>query len=333
MASITRLVATAGDMDVSGLAAVGYYLRLFAVELILGELQRPKEQTELATELLNQVEEYKGIVDAAKDEDPASYTLLHDQGKAKTYVLNFAMSLYNEKLLQLQKGPWDQALRRGLWCCLDLFSCVGRLWDMEDIVKDRIKYCKIYLTRIAKEKSPPDKTLPGAPNEEPEAAMDILKDAEKSKESKESKELDYADFVMDTQTTDDEIDDMLKKLKASNEPQEEGGPEFLDTKSNELPQDKLTDHIGKESHAIEDKTLHREGYMVHTPSLPIVAPPLSPVSVPATTVDLQSIMDRSAAFEQVQRRAKYAISALNYEDVATARQELTAALSLLEKLE
>ncbi|AQZ14066.1 VTA1 (YLR181C) [Zygosaccharomyces parabailii] len=331
MASVTRLVATAGDMDISGLAAVGYYLRLYAVELILGELQRPKEQTELATELLNQVEEYKGIVDAAKDEDPAAYTLLHDQGKAKTYVLNFAMSLYNEKLLQLQKGPWDQALRRGLWCCLDLFNCAGKLWDMEEIVKDRIKYCKIYLTRIAKEKSPPGATLPDAPSEEPEVAIDILKDAEKSKELKE---LDYADFIMDTQTTDDEIDNMLKKLKASDAAQEEGEPEFLDDESNELPQNKLTDHIAKENNAVADNTLHREGNKVHTPpSLPIVAPAPPSVSIPATTVDLQSIMDRSAAFEQVQRRAKYAISALNYEDVATARQELTAALSLLEKLD
>lgn len=327
MVSVTRLVATAGDMDISGLAAVGYYLRLYAVELILGELQRPKEQTELATELLNRVEEYKGIVDAAKDEDPASYTLLHDQGKAKTYVLNFAMSLYNEKLLQLQKGPWDQALRRGLWCCLDLFSCVGKLWDMEEIVRDRIKYCKIYLTRIAKEKSPHDTTLPDAPSEEPEAPIDILTDAEKSKE------LDYADFIMDTHTTDDEIDDMLKKLKASDESQEEAEPEFLDNESNELPHNKSTDHIDTENNAVADNILHREGNKVHTPSLPIVAPAPPSASIPATTVDLQSIMDRSAAFERVQRRAKYAISALNYEDVVTARQELTAALSLLEKLE
>lgn len=340
MASVARLVATAGDMDVSGLAAVGYYLRLYAVELILGESQRPKEQTELATELLNQVEEYKGIVDAAKAEDPGPYALLHEQHKAKTYILNFAMSLYNEKLQQLQSGPWDQALRRGLWCCLDLFSCAGTLWGMEETLQNRIKYCKVYLRKIAKEKSPQVASLPAAPSEEPDVLPNVQMDSSKLEDAGK---LDFKDFVGDVETTDEEIDNMLKKLKADDDAlgeespgfvedaPNETAPEFVDEEPDAAAEENSVDFADDEPSIAQTQAPARAAAQSPIPTKPIAAP--VPAKTPAAEVDLQSIMDRSTAFEQIQKRARYAISALNYEDVATARQELTSALSLLESLE
>lgn len=274
--TVGRLVATAGDMDISGLAAIGYYMRLYAVELILEDSreERSEEQTELATTLLNQVEEYKANVEGRKEEDEGAYTILHDQGKAKVYVLNFAMSLYNAKLKQLQEGNWDSGLRRGLWCCLDLFHCLSKMWNMQNELKDRIKYCKIYLRRIAKE------TPPRA------------------------------------QVDENELNEMLERMNVEDKKEEEEKelpPEFIDEPVSEPVTEPVSEPV-------------TEPKIEKTP-----ASPASPAA--RSTSDLRSMMDRSAVIEQIQKKAKYVISALNYEDITTAKQELTSSLSLLQELE
>ncbi|GAV50520.1 hypothetical protein ZYGR_0W00460 [Zygosaccharomyces rouxii] len=294
--TVGRLVATAGDMDVSGLAAIGYYLRLYAVELILDESrdQRSEEQTQLATKLLNQVEEYKTAVDTSKDEDQGAFTILHDQDKAKTYVLNFTMSLYNEKLKQLKDGNWDASLRRGLWCCLDLFQCMSKLWGMQNELKDRIKYCKIYLRKIAREKPP----VP--------------------------------------QVDDKELDEMLEKLNTESK-EENSPPAFIDE----------SEERGSEGPTVEDSEPEPNPAPAPAPEPKIPEPnmpepekatePSHKESIPLTpsrpAPDFKTMMDRSSLFGQIQKKAKYVISALDYEDVSTARQELTSALSLLQQLE
>lgn len=95
-ALINRLITTSRDFDASGLDVISYYLRFYAVEEILCDESRPGEITELATELLNSVEEYKNSVEAGNEDDKnnATYILIHDQEKAKVYLSNFAMSLY-----------------------------------------------------------------------------------------------------------------------------------------------------------------------------------------------------------------------------------------------
>lgn len=293
--TVGRLVATASDMDASGLAAIGYYLRLYAVELMLGESreQRSEEQTQLATELLNQVEEYRNAVDASKDQDHGAFTVLHDQGKAKMYVLNFSMSLYNEKLTQLRNGNWDANLRRGLWCCLDLFQCLAKLWGMHDELKERVKYCKIYLRKIAREKPPTPQV--------------------------DEKELDDMLERLNTETNEEQ-----QQFKAESSP-----PEFID----ESALDKPEQPIQEEDATKEPQALVKGPVVDEAPATPdeSCSPPKEATA--RTTPDLRTMMNRSMLFEQTQKKAKYAISALNYEDTNTAKQELTSALSLLQELE
>lgn len=277
--TVSRLAATAGDMDVSGLAAIGYYLRLYAVELILEESrdQRSEEQTQLATMLLNQVEEYKTAVETSKDEDQGAFTILHDQDKAKTYVLNFTMSLYNEKLRQLHDGSWDASLRRGLWCCLDLFQCLAKVWSMGDELKDRIKYCKVYLRKIAKEKPP------------------------------------------EPQVDEKELDEMLERLNTESK-EEKTPPTFIDESEEQVSEEPEPGPKGPETEAAPE-------------SLPKETMPPTAAAPCQSTPSLRTMMDRSSLIEQIQKKAKYVISALNYEDIGTAREELTSSLSLLQELE
>lgn len=323
-----RVVATAKDFDKVGLGIIGYYLQLYAVELILSEEDRSQEMTALATELLDTIEAFKkeiGGESEAEDSDKSLHvmnTLIHDQEKAKIYMLNFTMSLYNEKLKQLKDGPWDVMLKRSLWCCIDLFSCILHLWK-ENIsetstnsLQKRIKYCKIYLSKLAKGEIG----------------------------SSDEKTLDYADFADDSEETKDEdVDHQTSDLENNNNDKVEGlapkdqttsyepvdeVPEFIDADSvNEEEQtvDKNEDAITKDEQQVVKKEVDLT--RLSAPSEPAAAEHKS-----YTKDELTKIMDRASKIEQIQKLAKYAISALNYEDLPTAKDELTKALDLLNSI-
>lgn len=323
-----RVVATAKDFDKVGLGIIGYYLQLYAVELILSEEDRSQEMTALATELLDTIEAFKkeiGGESEAEDSDKSLHVmnmLIHDQEKAKIYMLNFTMSLYNEKLKQLKDGPWDVMLKRSLWCCIDLFSCILHLWK-ENIsetstnsLQKRIKYCKIYLSKLAKGEIG----------------------------SSDEKTLDYADFADDSEETKDEdVDHQTSDLENNNNDKVEGlvpkdqttsyepvdeVPEFIDADSvNEEEQtvDKNEDAIIKDEQQVVKKEVD-----LTRPSAP--SEPAAAEHKSYTKDELTKIMDRASKIEQIQKLAKYAISALNYEDLPTAKDELTKALDLLNSI-
>ncbi|CAI4615141.1 BAK_1a_G0036270.mRNA.1.CDS.1 [Saccharomyces cerevisiae] len=324
-----RVVATAKDFDKVGLGIIGYYLQLYAVELILSEEDRSQEMTALATELLDTIEAFKkeiGGESEAEDSDKSLHvmnTLIHDQEKAKIYMLNFTMSLYNEKLKQLKDGPWDVMLKRSLWCCIDLFSCILHLWK-ENIsetsinsLQKRIKYCKIYLSKLAKGEIG----------------------------SSDEKTLDYADFADDSEETKDEdVDHLTSDLENNNNDKVEGlapkdqttsyepvdeVPEFIDdadsVNEEEQTVDKNEDAITKDEQQVVKKEVD-----LTRPSAP--SEPAAAEHKSYTKDELTKIMDRASKIEQIQKLAKYAISALNYEDLPTAKDELTKALDLLNSI-
>ncbi|CAI4643680.1 BAP_1a_G0036690.mRNA.1.CDS.1 [Saccharomyces cerevisiae] len=324
-----RVVATAKDFDKVGLGIIGYYLQLYAVELILSEEDRSQEMTALATELLDTIEAFKkeiGGESEAEDSDKSLHvmnTLIHDQEKAKIYMLNFTMSLYNEKLKQLKDGPWDVMLKRSLWCCIDLFSCILHLWK-ENIsetstnsLQKRIKYCKIYLSKLAKGEIG----------------------------SSDEKTLDYADFADDSEETKDEdVDHLTSDLENNNNDKVEGlapkdqttsyepvdeVPEFIDdadsVNEEEQTVDKNEDAITKDEQRVVKKEVD-----LTRPSAP--SEPAAAEHKSYTKDELTKIMDRASKIEQIQKLAKYAISALNYEDLPTAKDELTKALDLLNSI-
>ncbi|CAI4035099.1 hypothetical protein SMKI_12G2390 [Saccharomyces mikatae IFO 1815] len=330
--SATRVIATAKDFDKVGLGIIGYYLQLYAVELILSEVDRSQEMNMLAAGLLDTIETFKeevGGESEAENSDKSVQvmnTLIHDQEKAKIYMLNFTMSLYNEKLRQVKDGPWDVTLRRSLWCCIDLFSCVLHLWK-ENIsetsvssLEKRMKYCKVFLSKLAKgEFGPGDET-----------------------------KLDYTDFVDDS----DEIkvegaDDLMKDLKSNSDveeddltsrdqvkPNEHLGevPKFIDDSDNINDEEQTPDKIGDEIR--QEKQPHTKKEVVPAHSSVSSAPVVSavPEHKSYSKDELAQIMDKSSKIEQIQKFAKYAISALNYEDLPTARDELTRALDLLNSI-
>lgn len=222
---ITRILTTAEDFDKVGLVILSYYLRLYVVEEILNIKERPEALTTIASELLDAIEQFKnGVLSGVEAEETNEVLkkLIEDQDKARIYCLNFTMNLYNQKLEQVSSGPWNIDLKRGLWCCIDLFESILHLWifdtENEESIRKRIKYCKVYLSRLAKGQ------LGAVEKKEEEEEQEITED-----------DVDKAinEALNETKIEESKINDELNKITNIHE----GGEEMGDDKVSDFDAD------------------------------------------------------------------------------------------------
>ncbi|CAB4253314.1 similar to Saccharomyces cerevisiae YLR181C VTA1 Multivesicular body (MVB) protein involved in endosomal protein sorting [Maudiozyma barnettii] len=338
---LKREIKRAEEFDTAGLGIISYYLRLYIVEVLLKRDDRTAEQTHLASDILDKIESFKQSINELSDdsrEKETLFTLVNDDVRAKTYVTNFTMSLYNQQLVRVQKGPWDRDLVGALWCCIDLLNCIMHLWSSDDesrqTLTKRIKFCKVYISRIVKGEIGPPDNAESDENDKKEdhiqpsnedtttTNLNIISGNEETNNNQDTHTQDHpgiedaideynenrAEINDSTHESDNEeeeendtiLDDDLQKELASMSLEEHPEPTFIDSDSDsEIPQ-------GNE--IVEDsETKH-------------------------TTQELNGMMDRSEKIEQAQKCAKYAISALNYEDIGTAKDEFTKAMKLLDSL-
>ena len=374
---LVRIVTTARDFEVVGLNIIGYYLRLYAVEEILTEKDRSNELTKIATDQLDAIENFKNEINSDDTGETDSIkVLLNDQEKAKVYVLNFAMSLYNGKLLQLKEGPWDMDLRRGLWCSIDLIGCILHLWKdtitNEDQLKKKIKYCKVYLSKLAKgeiggvEGKRAEEKLDYADFISADSFVDDINKTDKSPGEKEvnsliervtseendatNREPETAEILSEDEIdyqkppTENEIKNLIARAKALEDGDEEDKrqeetpegsslnfepssfklPSVPNFKPRDLPTFIDDDEDATENLDVEDANMLNNSLSTEEE----IRAPVAQYSKD----EIMNMMDRSEKIEQIQRLAKYAISALNYEDLHTAKDELTRALKLLNSL-
>lgn len=207
----------------------------------------------------------------------------------------------------------------------------GKCASREEFVaftKEKTKTLKYQLSRLIKDEIP----LKG--EEEELAELEQLGDAEASTEDG-SKAID----------ADDE-DDSVKDTEGPSEPEFSlpGAPKFDPSSDNDdndddgnfklpgapkfLPDDDLT-HINKAS-SIHVFSRESEDKPKPQPKpKPVVAKEEPKPHVLLTKESLASIVDTTEQISQIQKHAKFAISALNYEDLATAEAELLRGLELL----
>lgn len=351
---------------------IAYYIKLFLVEELLGLQERTEEVISYATRLLDEIELFK-----QKTTQEPVVILLKDQTKAKTYFLNFALSLYNDQLRQIQQGKIGPELPRALWCCLDLFRAFVALWKESGATETeiqqcqkRVKFCKVYLSKLARGDLNAGSNV-GADANDDQGAEALLKKLEESAEEGDDVEKIVSHGDSDNQTDEEEelpelkkneIDDFIKSL-------EEDGDLTGAADTAELPEDNNTsekdrkdteelirkmrelesdpDDSGDEVSVASDS--HAELTMPSAPSGPESHPKFIDDAgeskfdnIPSTArketphfkpEDFKKIWNRQDQVNEVQRSAKFAISALNYEDLKSAKAELTKALQLLEEIE
>lgn len=343
--------------ELAGLPVISYYLKLYAAEIILDEKERDEDATQTVVSILDEVEEFRNSAD-----DEGTKLLLHDKEKALAFAMNLAMSIYNGILVQIQNQQVDSEIRKGLWCCIDLFQCCKHLWgdSMDEVVRKqcdkRIKYAKYYLMKLKKgelgsspevlpegmqESSPsvpledmPDPSgFPLVPGEikdrytEPKATTPDLTDGNQPEE-----EGDMPTFVDDEEEapTFQEEPEEPEELEQPEDPEETAFQ-----KEPSVPLEPTPEPTPEPSPKVASKATPKE-----TPE-PEPAPEPTPEPLPRVKATppapskistLKEIMSREEIVHKAQKSAKYAISALNYDDIATAKKELKAALQALEEL-
>ncbi|AMD19522.1 HCL629Cp [Eremothecium sinecaudum] len=275
--------------DLSKIApVVGYYMKLYAVELVLEQGVTGLRET--AAKLLDEVEAFKKDASGA-DGDAGTALVLEDQEKAKAVVLHFAMKMENGILESIGAEGYTADLLKGLWCCIDLFECIIHLWGGKQLseeekkeCKKRIKFAKYSLTKGKKQevggKNVPEDELGGR----------------------------------------DSISSLVEFSGLGDMPTFLEGDE-LDEEVNENVEEELQDL---------EKEVEEDTAVLKTP---IVAEEQRQQSrSPMKMADIDELMDRERKSDEVRRLAKYAISAMNYEDVTTAKRELEKALAILDTM-
>lgn len=337
---------------------VAYFCYYYAVRQVLETKLHSSDTAvaEFATALLNKIETLKG---SCPDQD-----LLDDDDASRAHVLNFALAVFERADQATRSQQVTKATGAGFAAAATFLGLEGIWGEIDMETKEKIKYAKFQATRILKsikEGKNPNDLFPPVSNEEVEEAVTSQDEIEgdqkgtndpvESKVRKDAKDEDAEDEVAKDKVLDS------SSSHGDSEDIELPAPPRVDPKD-----DLILPHAPKESLS-EDLSLPpppeskpegnvsppppppkqpnssdstRQAHQSKEASRHPVSPTLTANNVKArsssrssNTVSPQEIIALTKVTSSAQKHTKYAMSALNYEDIATAISELEQALSLL----
>ena len=339
---------------------VSYYCYLYSAQLIL-ESQLHLTQSSVATYievLLNAIEEFRKDLETTNETKSASVTteILTDKEKSFKLVLGFALSIFNNASKDIETHTASKRTVQSFMAFLD-FIQVTQLWPefysgKQEQIHKQIKYAKFHSNRIMKAiKNGEDandyitrtdeqelNTLLG--EGEADADAEVKGDAEE-----EHDKLDDAEISEDRSSVDpvesDELSLPSAPSKIEGEMKMPSTPVLIKGRKNDLglptaPESSVSPAAVAPTPVPAPPKIPEKPKVL---SKPIVAPKAptttTTLASPAedgkvlTRADVEKIWTKEEVIANAQRKAKFAISALNYEDVETAIKELQEALRLL----
>jgi vacuolar protein sorting-associated protein VTA1 len=343
---------------------VSYYCYLYSAQLIL-ESQLHLTQSSVATYievLLNAIEEFRKDLETTNESKSASVTteILTDKEKSFKLVLGFALSIFNNASKDIETHTASKRTVQSFMAFLD-FIQVTQLWPefysgKQEQIHKQIKYAKFHSNRIMKAiKNGEDandyitrtdeqelNTLLG--EGEAEAEAEVNGNAEEEHDKPDDAEID-AEISEDRSSVDpvesDELSLPSAPSKIEGEMKMPSTPVLIKGRKNDLglptaPESSVSAAAAAPTPVPAPPKIPEKPKVL---SKPIVAP-----KAPTTTTtlaspaedgkvlsraDVEKIWTKEEVIANAQRKAKFAISALNYEDVETAIKELQEALRLL----
>lgn len=309
--------------------------KLHAVQQALATKQHltDSEVAGFVTALLDEVENLKVSEEALVSEQ--GQAILNDDDVAQAYVENFAMKVF----AKADKDVYSKTTTKGTattFIAAATFLDVLKTFQspLEKDISDKIRYAKYQAARIIKAfKAGEDPNLydPPEPTKEEEEQVDGLLD-----ESKEP-ELDLPAAA----SHDPGSPGLQLPSAASHDPGNDDSLGLPAAASHDPSQSLPFDLPAAASHPPD--TVSRPAEVPKPAPAPAHVPAPAPAPAPAplpkaapqhphhlSKQDVQSMMDETEVIASAQKHAKFAISALNYEDMGTAIRELTAALDLLK---
>ncbi|CEP64322.1 Vta1p LALA0_S11e01486g [Lachancea lanzarotensis] len=366
--SIKRSLRLCGDFEYA-MPVIAYYLKLYVVEELLGLPERDEEVIENATKLLNVIEEFKqGPQDEAvqqllKDQHKAmvyclNFTLsLYNEQLTKIQTNKFGNDL--------SRALW--CCIDLLTAILVLWGEKEATKDEVAQCQKRIKMCKLFLSRMARGELGVDtgnassmgasqELSPSQVLQNDAEALDHEDNEDDAMKESENQSLADPEKVESFLASLEQDTDLNEDLFSTADPQ-------LQTSSDNAEKDTTQHNMETDELIRKMRELDAEPASPDDSSEPELQLPQAPTGIDQPPVfldddettshpeqavqptivsqepvrfkpnDLKSAWNREDQIAAIQKRARFAISALNYEDLKTAKRELTEALQQLEKLE
>lgn len=332
---------------------ISYFCKLYSAQLILDQRlhQNDAAVAEFVTFLLDDIEQMK--LNASEE---MSETIEHEE-KGLEYAKNFAFSVLENCRKQIDEDKVTKKTPLELIASVNFLTLI-KLWEPSDEVKkevtERIKYAKFHAARLLKEAKQPKKE----PKEQ--SVSDELSAPTKESIKGEDDRLEPISQNLEPKASHTSslpsLSQFEKELEADVSVTPPLSPVGLIERASPLnripsPIDISFDELSRrnsssplKSRSVSPVKKSRSASPVKqsrsaSPVKKISPPPIikhvqaqrSPVQEKVYLKDeISMIMEETEVFSKAQKHAKYAISALNYEDKVTAIAELKRALDLLE---
>lgn len=295
---------------------VSYYCKFYITDYIINNklhLSSP-DVANFTLLLLDNMEQCKAQL------SELDMQIMQDSAASYDHVQEFAFSVFHKGYLDIVNHTTSKATVSVLKSSLE-FMTILKYWGepLRPEVLKNIKYAKFHISRVLK--------LYRA-NQDPNDYM-----TPEDKEMEQNIDQELATATLSTPTPPSTH---LKNTETSPEPDLPKPPTSLNSQHPELPKppsfikDEDTSELPQPPTFINDID-------PQTPVSPTSSPPLPPPVVkpqePARKIsklDIAQILSTEEKIEKTQKLCKFAISALNYEDMETAKLELRKALAILE---
>ncbi|KAK9365925.1 Vta1 like-domain-containing protein [Lipomyces kononenkoae] len=280
---------------------ISYYCKYYAIEEALAAKvhQQDPAAAEYVTNLLDIVE-----IDKSNLHDQDTIT---DEIVGQAYVEKFATRVFANADKDIINKKVTRTTAANLLAASNFLELLKLFGEPDQSLLDRIKYCKFHAARILKAY---------ALGEDPNA-------------------YEPADVTSESHTLEPEstaIDHVSGSLQKTSLDGNSTAHPVSSTPSLPLPSSPPS--LARELSPVSAPSAPPQSF-----SPPVAAPQIAPLTSTqsyqhqerhkASKTDVQQIMDDAEKFSLAQKHSRYAISALNYEDVDTAVKELKAALKLL----
>lgn len=278
-----------------------------------------------AIALLDDIEQFK------KNNEQDVLEILNDKESSILYVINFGDKIFNNSLKQIQDHKSNKGTALGFLASVNFYDLL-KLWpdetevyDSGDVLK-KTRYAKFHAARILKSLRKGED-----PNEYDPPELDVKDDEDGQEEEEEiSGEQQPAGLPKEEvslpSVNDDEEEPSLALPQV---------PNFID----EAPkQEKSVAKSVERSESPEFK-LPEPPKALPKPKSPELSSSLDPDPVRPVPKgreysknDISQIIESGEIYNKAQKHAKFAISAMNYEDKETALKQLNEAIDLLSRL-
>ncbi|KAK9372564.1 Vta1 like-domain-containing protein [Lipomyces chichibuensis] len=297
---ITNFVKRANELENSD-PVISYYCKYYAIEEALAAKvhQTDPSAAEYITNLLDAVEKDKSNLN---DRDTIT-----DEMVGQAYVERFATRVFANADKDIINKKVTRTTAPNLLAASNFLELLKLFGDPDQGLLDRIKYCKFHAARILKSY---------ASGEDPNEY--------------ELPEVTSEGHALEPEST--KIDNISSSIQRVSLDGTSSVHSLSSTPSLPMPSSPPLLAPGVFPVAVASAPPLTFAPPVAAPRLASASPPQSyhhQQQHQVSKTEVQQIMDEAERFSLAQKHSRYAISALNYEDVDTAVKELKAALKLL----